>query len=101
MQHKHKDLIEKYLKDTSIEFEFAYGCGVDFTWEDCGIDFVIKDQSAQIRVKENKKIDIGDNESEYSEVEMLRKENRKLTEMISRGLGWEDMKGGTLEDIQG
>jgi hypothetical protein len=33
------------------------------------------------------------------EVAELRKENNKLKSMIDNGLGWEDMKGGTIQDV--
>jgi hypothetical protein len=33
------------------------------------------------------------------EIAELRKENNKLKAMIDNGLGWEDMKGGTIQDV--
>lgn len=52
MTHKHTKLIEAWLRDNSIKFEFAYGVGADFTWMDCGIKFVIDSPECQIRIKD-------------------------------------------------
>ena len=41
MQHKHSNLIQAWLNDNSVEFEFAYGSGVDFTWHDCDVNYLI------------------------------------------------------------
>lgn len=54
MKHKHHELIAQWNEDNSIEFEFAYGTGVDFTWQDCDIRHVINNPSAQIRIKARK-----------------------------------------------
>ena len=53
MKHKHEKLIAAWNKDNSTEFEFAYGTGVDFTWHDCDITYVIRNESAQVRVKDS------------------------------------------------
>lgn len=53
MRHKHSELIARWGRDSSIEFEFAYGTGVDFIWADCDIKYVIDNPSAQVRVKQS------------------------------------------------
>lgn len=54
MKNNHAKLIAKWNEDNSTEFEFAYGTGVDFTWQDCDIHHVINNPSAQIRIKARK-----------------------------------------------
>lgn len=54
MKHKHEKLIAIWNDDNSTKFEFAYGTGVDFVWDECDITYVIKNPSIQIRVKNAK-----------------------------------------------
>ena len=58
MKHKHSKLIAQWNEDNSIEFEFAYGTGVDFVWVDCDIVHAINNPSSQIRVKDKKPVKV-------------------------------------------
>ena len=55
MQHKHSNLIQAWLNDNSVEFEFAYGSGVDFTWHDCDVNYLINNPNVQARLKSKPK----------------------------------------------
>ena len=55
MQHKHSNLIQAWLNDNSVEFEFAYGSGVDFTWHDCDVNYLINNPKVQARLKSKPK----------------------------------------------
>lgn len=53
MQHEHSKLVQAWLDDNSdsVEFEFAYGTGVDFTWHDCDVSYLISNPNVQARIK--------------------------------------------------
>ena len=55
MKHKHSKLIQAWLDDNSLEFEFAYGTGVDFTWHDCEVSFLVDNPNIQARIKSEPK----------------------------------------------
>lgn len=57
MTHKHARLIAAWNNDNSVEFEFAYGIGADFTWHKCDIHYVINNPAVNIRIKETSSLD--------------------------------------------
>lgn len=51
MPHKQKEMIAIWNSDNSTKFEFAYGVGVNFTWQECDIHYIIDNPNIQVRVK--------------------------------------------------